>query len=107
VYTVAPDPTEVPGETPDAKSFRVMASTEEKKDPSVDEASLRDLASASGGRLLGLRDLRSLAGEIPARAYRIPVESRPEPLSDRWWTPVLLTMLLAAEWLLRKKWRLL
>ncbi|MHC4923696.1 MAG: hypothetical protein ACYTG4_06400, partial [Planctomycetota bacterium] len=106
-YTVAPDPSEVPGETPEAKSFLVQASAEEKKDPSVDEAALRDLANASGGRLLPLAKLATVPDEVPARDFRVPVEARPDPLSDQWWMPVLLTMLLAFEWLLRKRWRLL
>jgi len=35
------------------------------------------------------------------------VEARPDPLVDQWWVPVILTILLAAEWLLRKRWKLL
>ena len=66
-----------------------------------------DLATASGGQLLPLAKLATVADEVPARDFRVPVEARPDPLSDQWWMPVLLTMLLAFEWLLRKRWRLL
>jgi hypothetical protein len=108
-WSVAPDPSEVPGEEPEAKSFTVQSSAEEQKDPSVDEEALRSLATASGGRLLPLSEVASIADEevLKSRDFRLPVESRPDPLSDEWWIPVVLTLLLAAEWILRKRWRLL
>ncbi len=106
-YSVAPDPSEVPGEEPESRSFTVETSAEERKDPSVDEEAMRALATASGGHLLPLEDLRKAPDLLRSREYRIPVEARPDPLAEQWWVPVLLTLLLAAEWLLRKRWRLL
>jgi hypothetical protein len=106
-WTVAPDPAEVPGEEPDAKSFSVQASAEEQKDPSVDEEALRLLATASGGKVLALTEAREAADALKGRETTVPVEARPDPLAERWWIPVLLTCLLAAEWMLRKRWRLL
>jgi hypothetical protein len=106
-YSVAPDPAEVPGEIPESKSFAVQASAEEQRDPSVDEEALRTVATASGGRLLALADVGQAADLLRSRDFQVPVEARPDPLSDQWWVPVALTVLLAAEWMLRKRWRLL
>ncbi len=106
-YTVAPDPAEVPGETPEEKSFVVQASAEERKDPSVDEESMRTLAAASGTEAVTLADIGKVPERIRPRDYSVPVDARPDPLSDQWWVPVLLTCLLAVEWILRKSWRLL
>jgi hypothetical protein len=106
-WTVAPDPAEVPDETPEPKSFQVQTSQEERKDPSVDEETLRTLATASGGSFLSLPEMATLVDSMKARDIRVPIESRPEPLSDHWWVPVLLTASLALEWILRKRWRLL
>ena len=108
-WSVAPDPSEVPGEEPESKAFAVQSSAEEQKDPSVDAESLRAMAAASGGVMLSLTEADRLADPelLRSRDFRIPVESRPDAISDEWWVPVLLTLLLAAEWLLRKRWRLL
>jgi len=106
-YSVAPDPKEVPGEEPEPKSFVVESSAEEQKDPGVDAEALGSMAAASGGKVIGLTDLAGLPGLLRARDFLIPVEARPDPLCDRWWFPVILTLLLAAEWMLRKRWRLL
>ena len=106
-YSVEPDPSEVPGETPESKSFAVQSSAEERKDPSVDEEALKALAAASGGQVLPLAELGKAPDLLKSRDYRVPVEARPDPLAEQWWAPILLTLLLAAEWMLRKRWRLL
>ncbi len=108
-YSVAPDPAEVPGEEPESRSFTVQSSAEEQKDPSVDEEALRTVAVASGGPPLplSLAELGKVPDLLKSRDYRVPVEARPDPLVDQWWVPVILTILLAAEWLLRKRWKLL
>jgi hypothetical protein len=106
-YSVAPDPKEVPGEEPEPKSFVVESSAEEQKDPGVDVEALEAMAAASGGKRIDLAGIAGLPGLLRARDFQIPVEARPDPLADRWWVPVVLTMLLAAEWMLRKRWRLL
>jgi len=106
-YSVAPDPREVPGEEPQPKSFVVESSAEEQKDPGVDAEALSAMAVASGGKVLGLPEVKDLPGLLKTRDFQVPVEARPDPLTDHWWVPVILTLLLAAEWLLRKRWRLL
>jgi hypothetical protein len=106
-YSVAPDRAEVPGEEPESKSFAVQASAEEQRDPSVDEETLKIVATASGGHSLPLAEVRRAAELLKSRDFQVPVEARPDPLSDHWWVPVVLTLLLAAEWMLRKRWRLL
>jgi hypothetical protein len=106
-YTVAPDPAEVPGEEPEPKSFAVQSSAEEQRDPGVDAEALQALADISGGRLFTLATAKDLPGAIPTRKSTVPVEARPDPLVNQWWIPVALTLLLACEWMLRKRWRLL
>ncbi len=107
-YSVAPDPKEVPGEEPEPKSFVVQSSAEEQKDPGVDLEALESMAAASsGGKVLELAKVAELPDAFRARDFHVPVEARPDPLTDRWWVPVILTLLLAAEWMLRKRWRLL
>ena len=106
-YSVAPDPKEVPGEEPEPKSFAVESSAEEQRDPGVDEDALASMATASKGSLLRIADVAKLPGLLRPRDLQVPVEARPDPLADRWWFPVALTLLLAAEWMLRKRWRLL
>ncbi len=106
-YAVAPDPSEIPGEEPESKSFTVMSSAEERKDPGVDEEAMRSIAAASGGQSLPLADLAKVPDLLRSRDYRLPVEARPDPLPEQWWVPVALTLLLALEWILRKRWRLL
>ncbi len=106
-YAVAPDRSEVPDETPEAESFLVQSSAEERKDPSVDEESLRALAAASGGTALPLADVRKAAEMLKPRDFEVPVEARPDPLLEHWWVAVAVTLILALEWILRKRWRLL
>ncbi len=110
-YSVAPDPAEVPGEEPEQRSFVVESSAEEQKDPSVDEEALASMAAASApggaGRPLGLAEVSKLPELLKSRDFRIPVEASTDPLTNQWWIPLALTVLLALEWLLRKRWRLL
>jgi hypothetical protein len=108
-YVVAPDPAEVPGEEPEPKSFVVESSAEEQKDPSVDEEALASMAAAGGpgGKVIPLAEVSKLPDLLQSRDFQIPIEARPDPLTDQWWIPVALTLLLAFEWLLRKRWRLL
>jgi hypothetical protein len=108
-YSVGPDPSEVPGEEPEQKSFVVESSAEEQKDPSVDEDALASMAAASapGGTRLFLSEVSKIPDLLKSRDLLIPVEASADPLSNQWWIPVALTVLLALEWLLRKRWRLL
>lgn len=98
----------VPDDPADAapeKIFRVVASTAEGRDLLLDDARLREMSAASeGGRYLHLAELPSLR---PASKEKpVPTDKRDDELWDSWWTLAIGVGLLAAEWLLRKRWHL-
>ena len=87
------------------KIFRVVESTVEGRDLLLDEARLTEMAALSeGGRYLHLADLPSL--RPASREKQIPTATRDDEIWDGWWTIAVGTALLAAEWLLRKRWHL-
>lgn len=89
----------------DAGSLLVGAVDPEFTDPRVDLATLSRIARASGGAVIAPRDLPSLverlraAGPATTRLERQDLWSRP-------WSFATLFALLAAEWLLRRRWGL-
>lgn len=67
---------------------------------------LEKVARWSGGRVLDVDELQAWAEKLPSS--RLPVmETRSEPLWNRWWLLGLLAGLLGTEWWLRRKegWR--
>ncbi len=96
---------DAPGEEPAKKLFQVVRSTLEDRDLLLDEATLGGMArESSGGRYLNLWDLPEL--DPPARSQPVPTDVRPDELWDNWWALVLAISLLAAEWLLRKRFQM-
>ncbi|HRX86273.1 MAG TPA: hypothetical protein P5572_14735 [Phycisphaerae bacterium] len=76
--------------------------------PQLDRDGLRALAEATpGGRYYDVQDIAGLAEAIPDRHESTTIRSRPVPLWDDGWVLVLLIGLLAAEWTMRKVFRLL
>ncbi|MCG3133991.1 MAG: hypothetical protein HMLKMBBP_01260 [Planctomycetes bacterium] len=87
------------------KVFRVIESTVEGRNLLLDEATLTRLSEASeGGRYVHLTGLGTL--DIATRTQVVPTDRREDDLWDGWWTIAVATGLLAAEWLLRKRWNL-
>jgi hypothetical protein len=68
---------------------------------------LMELANISGGRYLDISQLDEIAAAIPDRTETIEMRSQPRPLWDVPGMLVALISLLAAEWLLRKRFKLL
>ncbi len=87
--------------------FKVEFSTEEMKNPLVDLPALAEMARECGGEAIPLSRAASLPGAIPARSVFVSSEVRSEDLWDEPWVPIVFTLLLAAEWLVRKRYRLL
>jgi uncharacterized membrane protein len=69
-------------------------------------AVLEKLAQWSGGRVLAMNDLSTWVKELPNLTMP-QMETRVEPLWDRWWVLVLLVALLGTEWWMRRRqgWR--
>jgi hypothetical protein len=82
--------------------FRVEQPRQELDNPTLDRALLDDLARASGGRVITLAEAR----KVPAAFKLRTVERIREFREDIWDAPLicgLAVLLLTAEWLLRKR----
>lgn len=95
------------GETPPACDFRVEVSDDELKNRATDVRDLELAAELSGGRCFSPADVVELPGSLPPGDPLVVSRGRLIPIWDRW--EVLLTFvgLLTAEWLLRKRGRLI
>ena len=93
------------GEESAEKLFTVVRSTLEDRDLLLDEPTLTTMARESrGGRYAHLWDLPSL--DPPSKSKSVPTDVRPDDLWDNAWALLLGVGLLAAEWLLRKRYQL-
>lgn len=88
------------------KVFQVVQSTLEGRDLLLDETALRDMAAASeGGAYLNLWEVPE---KLTPRSVQteVTVNARTRELWDNAWALAAAVTLLAAEWLLRKRWHL-
>ena len=74
----------------------------ELNDPKVDRSALERIAAATGGQLVDLADADRLPSIIPSAAKDIPVLTS-MPLAAAPLALALYTMLITAEWILRKR----
>ncbi|MEZ0389899.1 MAG: hypothetical protein ACAI34_22665, partial [Verrucomicrobium sp.] len=67
---------------------------------------LEKLAQWSGGKVLEVADLESWAAALPQATLPL-METRSEPLWNRWWILLLIVGLLGTEWWMRRRqgWR--
>jgi len=94
-------------EAPPSIDFRVEVPQRELLRRALDAADLQLTATTSHGRFYTLDDVDKLVSEIP-RGTPVPLETdEPIPLWNRWELLTLLTGLLAAEWLMRKRFKLI
>ena len=77
----------------------------EMADPRLNDEVLRRIATASGGSYLGADDIGDLPSLIAAAAAE-PASPQVEELWHNVWIFVVLMLLLAAEWVLRRRWGL-
>ena len=92
--------------------FRVIPPSAEAAADWMNEKLLRQIAQDSGGKYLPLSDLKSLPELIPDAIERVDFNGEPQPLWDcsnflRWIFYLLPVVLLSAEWILRKWFKLL
>lgn len=103
-YRIRGTPDDPQDEAPE-KIFRVAASTVEGRDLLLDSQRLTEMSLLSeGGDYRHLTDLPTLAPE--PRERKVPTDKRDDEVWDDWWTLAVAVSLLAAEWLLRKRWHL-
>jgi len=88
--------------------FSVSLPDREMGDVRADPALLEDLARRTRGFSAGLHELHRLADPalIPPATERIVTSGRPVPLWDTWTTVIVVLALLCAEWILRKRHRM-
>lgn len=93
-------------ESPPSADFRVEAPDRELRIRGLDKAELAGAAQKTGGRYYGLAAASSLPGDVP-RGRPVPIQSEePIRLWARWEILALFALLLTAEWLFRKRFRL-
>tara|TARA_R110002072_G_scaffold287242_2_gene452720 strand:- start:65655 stop:68072 length:2418 start_codon:yes stop_codon:yes gene_type:complete len=93
-------------ESPPSADFRVEAPDRELRIRGLDKVELSGAARKTGGKYYSLAAASSLPGDIP-RGRPVPIQSEePIRLWARWEVLLLFALLLTAEWLLRKRLRL-
>lgn len=103
IFAEPPDP----GEERPERLFKVEYSSAEMKNPLIDLDTMTAMARESGGAWLPLFELPGLPDRIPPRSVYVNTEVRSEDLWDDTWILFLFTGILAAEWLVRKRYRLI
>ncbi|MGE3877437.1 MAG: VWA domain-containing protein [Planctomycetota bacterium] len=90
------------------KDVLVKIPDRELAESSQDRAALESIAKQSkGGRYVTLAEVQGLAAELTQRRpVSTEVDRSTRPLWDSTWSILVLLTLLGAEWLLRKRWRL-
>ena len=87
-----------------AVDFSVAPPHGELTDVRADAAEMRRAAELTGGRYYPFTSADELLDDLP-RGRQVPIESLPpRPLWNRWPVLALFLGLLAAEWILRKRW---
>lgn len=94
-------------QTPLALDFQVRAPQREQERQSADLADLKLAAEKSFGRFYRPEDVADLAENIPSGKTVVLSSETPRPLWSRWEPLLLLAALLTAEWILRKRARLI
>ncbi|MAG54825.1 MAG: hypothetical protein CMJ83_00885 [Planctomycetes bacterium] len=93
-------------------SFRVTVSDVERREPILDEPTLKLLSNQTGGTYVTLPKAKDLLSEVATGTVEIPRQRRFLHLRDDksdWlrWLPVIFLALLSVEWMVRKRFRYL
>ncbi|MCB9850441.1 MAG: VWA domain-containing protein [Phycisphaerales bacterium] len=103
-----PIPGDDVGEDVARREIQIVRPNLEILKPQLDREGLQLLANASpDGRYYDIDEVAALPAAIPDRHESTTIRSRPVPLWDDSWVLVVLVALLAAEWSMRKVFRLL
>jgi hypothetical protein len=89
-------------------SFMISLPDREMGDVRADRALLKQLSARTGGLDVGLDEYERVLEPslIPPARERVVIQGRPVPLWDTWTTIIVILVLLCAEWILRKKFRM-
>ena len=94
------------GDAPAACDFRVEVADDELINRAADIRDLELAADLSGGRCLSLADVDELADALPSGDPVTVSRGRLIPIWNRWEVLLMFVGVLTAEWLLRKRGRL-
>ena len=96
------------GPDPPAAAFRAELPHREMGDVRADANVLKELAGRTRGISPGLHAVSMLGNPdlIPPASERVVTQGRPIPLWDTWTTIIVILLLLCAEWILRKRYRM-
>lgn len=101
-----PMPDDDPGAKPASVSVTVRLPDVEFADPVLDEKTLSSIAAETSGALVAPAEVAALAERIPSLTEHSLSARAPIPLWDRWETIALIAALLALEWAIRKRSRM-
>ncbi|MHC4848896.1 MAG: hypothetical protein ACYTEG_10635 [Planctomycetota bacterium] len=112
-YELRPEGAQYKSDDPAAQDtatagFMVILPDREMGNVKTDRTLLRNLAARTRGTAVELDDLEKLGDPklIPPASERIVTQGRPVPLWDTWTTVLIILSLLCAEWILRKRFRM-
>jgi hypothetical protein len=96
-------------ERTDSRTAVVEVPVLESRDIRMNRELLAKMAELSGGKYRDFQDCRGVVDDLAgmARSRQTPIDERLEDLWDRWWVLILITALLAGEWVCRKMVKLL
>ncbi|MHC4547998.1 MAG: hypothetical protein ACYTEZ_04405 [Planctomycetota bacterium] len=91
-----------------AATFRAEEPHREMGDVRADRGLMKDLAGRTRGLATKLHELLRVADPklIPPASERVVTQGRPIPLWDTWTTIIVMLVLLCAEWIFRKRSRM-
>lgn len=91
------------------RTFTVEVPPLEFRNPRMDREKLKKVAQLAEGKYYELYEVREAEGALleAARPRQIPIEESQDDLWDEPWVLLVFTLLIAAEWILRKVFRLL
>lgn len=87
--------------------FQVELPSVETSQVWLNEPLLKDLADLSGGTYFTIDQIDGLAEAVPDKTETVEIRSQPDPLWDNKWLLGALVGLLAVEWAIRKRNKLL
>jgi len=87
--------------------FQVELPSVETSQVWLNEPLLKDLADLSGGKYFTIDQAGDVAAAVPDKTETVEIRSQPEPLWDNKWLLTALVALLAVEWAVRKRNKLL
>lgn len=111
-YRIWVDPPERDGGARAERRIEARFATREDQDKVPDHETLRAVVAATNPpsqapRLHAPDEVRELLASIPSRTTERVLDRRDEPLWDTPWTLLLVTAILALEWILRKRFQMI